>query len=104
MDFFTVPLVDIFATDSNGGFLGTVGETTDFQSEAQICYIDNARNCFIIAENAGELIQKSSDWRKNMVKSADIAVLRTKAEAEKNFKFISRYEIEHFDGAQNNSH
>lgn len=93
VDFFTVPLVDIFATDSNGGFLGTIGCMTDFQSDAPICYIDDSRNCFIAAENGNNLIQKRSEWRNNLEKSADVNVFRTKADAEKNFRFISRDEI-----------
>lgn len=36
VDFYTVPHVDIFATDSHGGFIGTIGQTTDLQSDAQI--------------------------------------------------------------------
>ncbi len=47
----------------------------------------------ISSPECGELIQKSSEWNKNLMKSADIAVFRTKAEAEKNFKFISTDEI-----------
>lgn len=38
-------------------------------------------------------IREISEWNKNLMKSADIAVFRTKAEAEKNFKFISSDEI-----------
>ena len=55
IDFYTIPQVDIMATDSLGGFIGTVGQISDLESDAPICYIDKERNCYLVAENAKDL-------------------------------------------------
>ena len=36
LSFYTVPQVDVFATDSEGGLIGTVGSFTDLQSDLPI--------------------------------------------------------------------
>ena len=36
INFYTIPQIDIMATDSQGGFIGTIGQMTDLESDAQI--------------------------------------------------------------------
>ena len=50
VDFYTVPLVDIFAMDSTGGYIGSIGEAAYFGSNATICYISPQKECFFIAK------------------------------------------------------
>ncbi|WP_245975473.1 hypothetical protein [Oceanobacillus chungangensis] len=45
LEFNTVPYVDIMAIDSNGGFIGTVGQQCDLESDAPICYINRDLEC-----------------------------------------------------------
>ena len=49
LSFYTVPQVDVFATDSEGGLIGTVGSFTDLQSDLPICYINKNKECFLVA-------------------------------------------------------
>lgn len=52
VDFYAVPRIDIFAADSNNGFWGTIGDITDINNMfAPICYINNQKEIFIVAEN-----------------------------------------------------
>ena len=51
VDFYTVPLVDIFAMDSTGGYICSIGEAAYFGSNATICYISQQKECFFIAKN-----------------------------------------------------
>lgn len=51
VDFYTIPMVEIIATDSAGGYIGSVGQATDLQKEIPICYIDRDKNCYLIARN-----------------------------------------------------
>lgn len=86
--FYTVPQVDIFATDSHGGFIGTVGQTSDLQSGAPICYIDNSLDCYLIAENARDFINGISKWRNRLKKYNGITFFSSKTEAEKAVEFL----------------
>lgn len=52
VDFYAVPQIDIFATDSKHGYWGTIGTTTDIENmSAPICYIDRNKEVSIVAEN-----------------------------------------------------
>ena len=68
--FYTVPQVDIMAKDSKGGFIGTVGQQSDLESDAPICYINNQQECFLIAKTGKEFIMPASivnKWASRMI-------------------------------------
>ena len=88
VDFYTIPQVDIMAIDSHGGFIGTIGYTTDLQSDAKICYIDCSHNCYLIAENASDFIKDISKWKNRLKKYSGIALYNSKADAEKEVEFV----------------
>ena len=48
LSFYTVPQVDVFATDSEDGLIGTVGSMTDLESDSPICYINKNKKCFLL--------------------------------------------------------
>lgn len=83
IDFYTVPQVDIMAVDSNGGYIGTVGQISDLESNAPICYIDNHRNCYLAAENGADFLEHASVWKKHLKPYEGIKIYDTKADAEK---------------------
>ena len=87
-DFYCVPLVDIFATDSSGGFLGTVGCVSDFESEANICYINKEKKCYIVAESGKELLKQPAEWKKQMIFCDEVKIYTSKIEAEAQHEFI----------------
>lgn len=88
IDFYTVPQVDIMATDSQGGFIGTIGQMTDFESDAQICYIDNDRKCFLIAENAKDFLKCAPMWKSSLKEYNGVTFYNSKSDAEKAVEFI----------------
>lgn len=51
VDFYTIPFIDIMAVDSCNGYIGSIGEKCDMESNAPICYIDAEKNCYLIAKN-----------------------------------------------------
>ena len=93
IDFYTIPQVDIMATDSHGGFIGTVGQITDMESDAKICYIDRSHNCYLITENAKDFISGISTWRSSLKEYNEIQFFSSKTEAEKALEFIDSHEI-----------
>ncbi|MFA9378360.1 MAG: hypothetical protein ACERKZ_16695 [Lachnotalea sp.] len=88
IDFYTVPLIDIMATDSRGGYIGTIGEMTDFQSDAPICYISKERKCYILASNGIEFINGVTAWKKHMKPYENIVIYSSKEEATKEIAFM----------------
>lgn len=92
IDFYAVPQVDVFAFDSKGGFFAAVGGITDLDGTEPVCYIDNNRKCFIIADSMRSFLKLASCWQKNMVPDEEITFFSTKKEAVKELEFIRSYE------------
>ncbi|WP_066299175.1 hypothetical protein [Bacillus sp. FJAT-29937] len=88
LEFYTVPHVDILAKDSKGGFIGTVGQQCDLESDAPICYINKDLECFIISDNGEDFLSKIESWQDNLKPYSKITVYRSKAEAEMELEFI----------------
>ncbi len=88
IDFYSIPYIDILATDSLGGFLGTLGEISGFYSDAPICYIDSDKNCFVVAPNFRELVNSPEDWREKASPCEEIVFFKSKEEAMKNHEFV----------------
>ncbi len=94
VDFYTIPLINIFATDSKGGYIASLGQMLDFESDATICYIDNDKKCYIVAENGKAFLQNISEWKNKMELFNDIKFYASKSEAEKENEFLDIRELE----------
>ena len=94
VDFYAVPQVDIVAIDSQGGYMGTVGATTDIESDAPICYLDKNRKVFLIADSLKEFIESGKNWRNNLLPYDKIELFASKEEANKKYDF---YDIDSLD-------
>ncbi len=93
IDFYAVPRIDVFATDSEGGFICTVGGITDFQSEAAICYINNDRNVYFVAENGKKFLENISGWKANRKITQLVKIYASQAETKQEQEFISIDEL-----------
>ena len=89
LSFYTVPQVDVFATDSEGGLIGTVGSMTDLQSNLPICYINKNKECFLIANSGKEFLERAENWKNNLKSYDEVIFYESKLEAEKELKFIN---------------
>lgn len=89
LSFYTVPQVDIFATDSEGGLIGTIGSFTDLQSDLPICYINKNKECFLIAKSGKEFLERAKNWKNNLKSYDEVIFYESKLEAEKELKFIN---------------
>ena len=94
IDFYTIPRVDIFATDSKDGYIGTVGQMTDLESHAPICYIDKERKCYLITENGTEFLKLAPSWRENLTSYEEIELYASKEDAIQKKEFLIIEEIE----------
>ena len=89
LSFYTVPQVDVFATDSEGGLIGTVGSFTDLQSDLPICYINKNKECFLIANSGKEFLERTENWKNNLKPYNEVVFYESKLEAEKELRFIN---------------
>ena len=89
LSFYTVPQVDFFATDSEGGLIGTVGSFTDLQRDLPICYINKNKECFLIANSGKEFLETTKSWKNNLKPYNEVIFYESKLEAEKELKFIN---------------
>lgn len=64
IDFYTIPYIDIMAMDSFGGYIGTVGEMSNLESTAPICYISKEKQFYIVADNFKVFMQHLASWKK----------------------------------------
>ena len=88
VDFYTVPMVDIFAVDSAGGYVGSVGQLTDLEADIPVCYIDKEKKCYLIAVNGKEFLENVYQWKKNLVPYSEIEFLKSLEEAKEKFEFV----------------
>ncbi|WP_195988224.1 hypothetical protein [Clostridium sp. D53t1_180928_C8] len=65
LSFYTVPQVDVFARDRQGGLIGTVGSFTDLQSDLPICYVNKNKECFLMANSGKEFLERCKSWKNN---------------------------------------
>lgn len=94
VDFYTIPQVDIFAVDSTGGFVGSVGEMTDFESDSIICYIDKNRKCYLIANDGKEFLRNVEQWKRNLMPYDNVEMFSSREEAESKYEFLDKVELE----------
>lgn len=88
LEFYTVPLVDIIAKDSHGGFVASLGQQFDLESDSPICYINKDLECFIVSENASEFLENIESWKNNLKPYNKISFFSSKEDAEKKLEFF----------------
>jgi len=87
-DFYTIPLAEIFAVDSGGGYICSVGQKTDFESDAPICYIDSGKKCYLAASNGKEFLENAGHWKERLKPYHDIEFFDSREAAQKKYAFI----------------
>lgn len=83
VDFYTIPYIDIVAVDSCNGYIGTIGEKCDVESNAPICYIDADRNCYLIARNFREFLSNINCWKALIEPFDNVEFFQSRLEVKK---------------------
>lgn len=90
IDFYTVPMVEIFAVDSNGGYIGSLGQATDLEGDIPICYIDADKNGYLIAESGKEFLAKAHHWKTELAPYNGIEFFESTEVAQEKYEFLDR--------------
>lgn len=86
VDFYTVPMVEIFALDSAGGYIGSVGQPADLEQDIPICYIDKEKKCYLAAANGKEFLENVYQWKKYLISYSEIEIFESLEEAKEKFE------------------
>ena len=97
VDFYAVPMFDVFAIDSAGGYIGSIGEAAHLGSDATICYISPQKECFFIGNSFSEFIKHLDEWKQHMTPYNELQFFTSKEEAEKNYEFLDMLEFNKID-------
>ena len=92
LSFYTVPLVDIVAKDSDGGFIGSLGQQFDLENDSPICYINKDLECFIISENVTEFLENVESWKNNLTPYHKVTFYTSKEEAKRKLEFLDLHQ------------
>ena len=93
LSFYTVPLVDIVAKDSDGGFIGSLGQQFDLESDSPICYINKDLECFIVSENVTEFLENVESWKSNLTPYHKVTFYTSKEEAKRKLEFLDLHRM-----------
>ena len=58
--------------------------------QMRICYIDSDKNCYLIAENGKEFLNKAEGWKDNMIPCNDIDFFESFEVAQEKYEFLDR--------------
>ena len=88
IDFYTVPKIEVAATDNVGGFIASVGEPFSFHSPVPLIYISPNRKAYLITEDSSEFLSIASEWREKLTPYDGITLYESKEDAKKDYPII----------------
>jgi hypothetical protein len=89
VDFYAVPWVDVAATDSNGGYIASVGESFSLSDSMPLIYISAKRECFLITRDSMQFLSIASVWKKHLMPYKDVTLYPSKEAAMEDFPIIN---------------
>ena len=88
IDFYTVPKIEVTATDNNGGFIASVGEPFSLRDPVPLIYISADRKVYLITKDSSKFLSIASEWRNKLVPFDVITLYESKEEARKEYPII----------------
>lgn len=88
IDFYSVPRLDIAATDDTGGFIASVGEPFSLSGSARLVYISPDRHTYLITDNSSEFLSIVSDWKTRLSPFDGIRLYTSKEKAKEDYDII----------------
>lgn len=88
IDFYTVPRLDIAATDCKGGFIASVGDPFDLSQSVTLVYISPDKNCYLITNDSTEFLAIVHDWRSRLSPFRKVEIFDSKDQAKEKYDII----------------
>lgn len=94
IDFYTVPKIEVAATDNDGGFIASVGEPFSLQDSVPLIYISAERKAYLITEDSSEFLSIASEWKEKLTPYDGITLYKSKEDARKEYPIIDLEQTE----------
>lgn len=88
IDFYSVPTIEVAATDNNGGFIASVGEPFSLRDPVPLVYISADRKAYLITEDSRKLLSIASKWKESLTPYNAITLYASKEDALKVYPII----------------
>lgn len=96
IDFYTVPKIEVAATDNDGGFIASVGEPFSLHDSVPLIYISAERKAYLITEDSSEFISIASKWRERLTPYDGVSLYASKEDARKEYLIIDLEQTESY--------
>lgn len=88
IDFYTVPKIEVAATDNVGGFIASVGEPFSLHVSVPLIYISAERKAYLITEDSREFLSIASKWKEKLTPYDGITLYKSKEDARKEYQIV----------------
>lgn len=88
IDFYTVPKIEVAATDNVGGFIASVGEPFSLHVSVPLIYISADRKAYLITEDSREFLSIASKWKEKLTPYDGITLYKSKEDARKEYQIV----------------
>ena len=86
--FYSVPWVEIGATDGEGGFIASVNDSFSLRDGGPMIYISPEKECFLITEDSSRFLSIASHWRNRLIPYDGVKLYTTKDLAKAEYNII----------------
>lgn len=88
IDFYTVPKIEVAATDGDGGFIASVGEPFSLRDSVPLIYISAERKAYLITEDSRKFLSIASKWKEKLTPYDGVALYASIEDALKDYSII----------------
>ena len=88
IDFYAIPKIEIAATDNDGGFIASMGESFSLRDSVPLVYISTDRKAYLITEDSSKFLSIASGWKEKLIAYDGIALYASKEDARKDYPII----------------
>lgn len=88
IDFYSVPRLDIAATDGNGGFIASLEEPFDLRHPVPLVYISPERKGYLITGDSSEFLSIADSWRSHLTPCDSFRLFATKEMAKAEYNIV----------------
>lgn len=96
IDFYTVPKIEVAATDNDGGIIASVGEPFSLRDPVPLIYISADRKAYLITEDSSKFLSIASKWRDRLTPYDGISLYASKEDARKEYPIIDLEQTESY--------
>ena len=88
IDFYTVPKIEVAATDGDDGFIASVGEPFSLRDSVPLIYISAERKAYLITEDSRKFLSIASKWKEKLTPYDGISLYKSKEDARKEYQIV----------------